>query len=231
MIYLIYKITNRIDGKIYIGAHKTSKLDDGYMGSGKYLKSAQNKYGIENFEKEILEVFDNPETMFEMESILVNQEFVERSDTYNIKPGGEGGFDYINKNGLNNSNNNNIKANNGYKQKFTNVTGNEEWYLERKKLGSEAFRKMHQRRKTDSDFDLKFRDACSKSFKGKKHTEETKRKIGRTNSIHQTGEGNNQFGTMWIYSLTEKVSKKIKKEDFPQWEAEGWGQGRKMKFL
>lgn len=51
--------------------------------------------------------------------------------------------------------------------------------------------------------------------------------IGAANSIHQSGEGNSQFGTRWIYSDEEKTSKKIRAtDDIP----EGWKLGRKMKF-
>jgi hypothetical protein len=45
MNYFIYKTTNLLNGKYYIGMHVTNQIDDGYLGSGKYLNNAIKKYG------------------------------------------------------------------------------------------------------------------------------------------------------------------------------------------
>lgn len=96
--HLIYKTTNLVNNKIYMGAHSTNEVDDGYLGSGKMLHSAIKKYGVENFKREILHMFDSPEEMFEKEKEIVTEEFVSRSDVYNIVTGGFGGFNKGSKN-------------------------------------------------------------------------------------------------------------------------------------
>ena len=90
-MYYIYKITNLINGKTYIGQRKYKKLNDSYMGSGKHLIAAQRKYGIENFKKEIL-VFN----VTKKEHIdLLEKQFIKYyrelgKAEYNIADGGQG---------------------------------------------------------------------------------------------------------------------------------------------
>ena len=91
MKYLIYKTTNKLDGKYYIGCHCTENENDAYLGSGKHLISAIKKYGRENFVKEILYIFDNKQDMFNKEKELVNEEVVNSPLSYNLKIGGSGG--------------------------------------------------------------------------------------------------------------------------------------------
>lgn len=95
MFYFLYKTTNTVNGKIYIGVHRTNDLDDGYMGSGKALRAAFRKYGKDNFVREILEFFDTPEAMYARERDIVNEDFLASESVYNIRCGGHGGFDYL----------------------------------------------------------------------------------------------------------------------------------------
>lgn len=90
MKYIIYKTTNTINGKFYIGLHETDNIDDGYLGSGILLKQSIEKHGKENFKKDILYIFDNKQDMIDKEKEIVNEDFVKRSDVYNMSKGGYG---------------------------------------------------------------------------------------------------------------------------------------------
>lgn len=86
--YIIYKITNKINNKIYVGCHITENINDNYFGSGTRIKRAIKKYGKENFQKEILFVYNNKEDMLNKEAEIVNNIFIKQPNTYNIIVGG-----------------------------------------------------------------------------------------------------------------------------------------------
>lgn len=92
MFYYLYQTKNNLNGKIYVGVHKTNNLYDEYMGSGLKLLNAVKKHGKKNFTKTILETFNNEELMFQKEREVVTDEFLKRTDVYNLRRGGDGGF-------------------------------------------------------------------------------------------------------------------------------------------
>lgn len=106
--HVIYKVTNLKNEKIYVGYHSTSNLEDDYLGSGKLIKKAIEKYGPENFKREILHVFDNMEEALSKEREIVTEEFINDERTYNLQIGGWGGWNYINK----------LKENEAYNQEI-----------------------------------------------------------------------------------------------------------------
>lgn len=87
----IYLTTNLIDGKKYIGQHRSNIFDKSYFGSGILINKAIEKYGRENFKCEILK-----ECYSDEELNLSEKEFVEKFDAsnsdefYNIARGGLG---------------------------------------------------------------------------------------------------------------------------------------------
>ena len=131
MLYTIYKITNNINGKIYIGKHQTKNPNDSYYGSGKFIKAAIKKHGRENFTKEVLFVFSSEKEMNAKEKELITEEFVSRNDTYNAGIGGEGGPHFKYKqhgtymNEINTSDAHRKKVSDGLKKAFSN--GHEVW--------------------------------------------------------------------------------------------------------
>lgn len=220
MFYLVYKVTNLVNGKFYIGAHKTDNKDDDYMGSGTYIKRAIKKYGIENFKKEILVECTSSEEMYRIESELV----VLCEDSYNLKFGGDGGWDYSAKI----LEDIKIKREKTLKEKY-----GDEWKkilakLMRSKVTSEGLSKAGKHRfNTNSQYRctiLKNIENMSSSPAIKAKRIETFKRIE-----HQKGEKNSQYGTCWI-SHELVGSKKCNIDLLPEYIEQGWIKGRNVKF-
>jgi len=86
----IYKITNLINNKIYIGKDTTS--DPNYFGSGLLINRAKQKYGLSKFIKEIIDETNDYNELSVKEIYWINfYKSNDRSIGYNISSGGDGG--------------------------------------------------------------------------------------------------------------------------------------------
>lgn len=103
MISLIYKITNNINGKIYIGKYRRNpnvknflKFEN-YWGSGTYIKRAIKKHGRENFTKEIIVRGDfNKKELCDLEIYYIKKYDATNPEVgYNLTIGGDGGTSII----------------------------------------------------------------------------------------------------------------------------------------
>ena len=212
--HFIYKTVCLITNKFYIGMHSTSNLDDGYLGSGKYLWHSINKHGKENHKLTILEYLDDRKSLGQREKEIVNESFLENPMCMNLKIGGEGGGKFY----------------------------SEEHQLKCSKAGGrKVFQLLAKRHcdklKNDPVYKKKYSETLSKAhsgkgngFYGKKHSEETKEKMKLSHKGTHIGKLNSQYGKCWIYNIEEKQSIRIKKEELNSFLKKGWLKGRKMKF-
>lgn len=213
MFFLIYKITNLVNGKIYIGAHRTKDLNDGYMGSGTQITRAIKKYGLQNFKKDILFIFNSEEEMFAKEAEIVNKDFVLREDTYNITCGGYGS--------------DMKKATRTFLQKLKDpiyyknyCRKQQQKYIDHPDCKQKISNKLKQYYKTHKG-----------SFFGKSHSEQTKQKMKDLHKIHefQCGSKNSQYGKHWIINPITGEKKSLFPKDIQKYLEDGWIYGRSLK--
>jgi hypothetical protein len=194
--YTVYRTTDLTNGKVYVGKHKTDNPNDGYLGSGKLLRRAIEKHGRDSFRKEVLHVFPTEEEMDAKEAELVTEEFCLRDDNYNLCSGGKGGWSYVN----------------------SFVTSEQKSASGRK--GARMSSRSTQRFK-EARYEAAIKPGFYvPSFKDRRHTDDTKRKIAIANA-RMIGSKNSQFGTIWITDGSR--NSKINGTDVVP---DGWRKGR-----
>lgn len=196
-IHYIYKITNLLNNKFYIGKHtqKIGKIDN-YYGSGNIIKSAVKKYGIKNFKKEIISFHDTWCLAYMAEKLVLPENVVNNKQCYNMKPGGLGGA------GLIRSEETKQKISKSHigKTKTKEHVANLSKSQKGKKLTDEHKRKLSIR------FSGEKNNMYGKGYKlkGRKHSEESIQKM--SNSMK--GEKNPQYGKKKTKNILEKISTK-----------------------
>lgn len=159
-MWYVYKVTNKINGKIYVGVHKSDDIaNDTYMGSGVVIRKAIKKYGLSNFSREILFSFDTEKDAYDCENEIVNEEFVNSPLTYNATVGGIGGWSHI--------------KNPGQHMKNPEIA---------EKVGA-ALKKHYEMNPEKKDISRRNFAIASEKNKGRKHSKETLAK--RSKSINE----------------------------------------------
>ena len=217
-----YKITNNLNGFFYYGVHSTDNLNDGYMGSGYRLKKAYKMYGIENFSKEILKFFDTREDALEYESCVVTENLVSDTSCYNMVVGG--GYAPIGVICVVDSNGNKhlVSLDDPRYLSGELVSVNRGKVTVKDKYGN-VFQ-------VDSDDPRYLSGELFGFFKNRKHTEETKRKIGGKNRIHQKGSNNSNYGKCWVKNDILRLNKTIPIDKLDEYVSMGWSKGRNMSY-
>lgn len=207
MYYIIYKTTNLINGKFYIGKHQTKNLDDGYLGSGKLLKRAIEKYGFSNFRREVLETLNSVDELNLTEKKYITEDLVNDRSCYNLKLGGEGGFAGINS-----------SHSKEHLDSIRSVDGCRKGGRAAARVNKEKQAGFYAADKDSLSAWGKKGSALSSKMNGKRHSDKTRLMMSKSHS----GKTNSQFGSFWI---NNGVCSKKCRGPVP----DGWVRGRKCK--
>jgi group I intron endonuclease len=185
---VIYKVTNLLNGKIYVGQDSNNR--DEYFGSGIWISRSIKKYGRKNFKKEIIEVCSSLEELNNKEIFWISKlNSTDPNIGYNVHNGGTGGDRYTN-----NPRIDEIKE----KARLKNLGNNNPFYGKSHTIESKKSISEKQKGKFVSEETKK---KISDSHKGKNIPEEVKKKMSE-NSLNK---GKELSGDVKI-----KISNKLK---------------------
>ncbi|MFA5745627.1 MAG: NUMOD3 domain-containing DNA-binding protein [Candidatus Paceibacterota bacterium] len=176
---IIYKITNLINNKIYIG--QDTKNRPLYLGSGILIKNAVGKYGKHNFKKEILEYCKTQEELNEKEQYWITHfNSTNLNVGYNIALGGSG------KLGVFPSETTRLKMGESHKGDKNHMYGKHLPDSQKQIISNCGKKRVGEKN----------------SFFGKTHSEKTKMEISNANSIHLTSELEDEIVNLYkIYGI------------------------------
>jgi len=219
-MFIIYKTINKIDNHYYIGVHKTTDINDRYLGSGIRLRNAVLKYGISNFEKRVLFVFEDKKLAYQKEKELVNENILKDPLCYNLRIGGEEIDPAICRRGFLT----------GYQKKVGIYDeSRKKEYIE--KIHKLLLNKEYQNRiRSKNPFSNNLWQEKNNIYKNRQNNIDKIKQISEKMKSKSIGENNSQYRTMWIMNLKLKKNRKIKKIEFSKYFLDGWTAGRSISY-
>lgn len=234
--HFVYKTTNLLTGKYYIGMHSTNDLNDGYLGSGKYLKRSIKKNKKENFKIEKIEFFENRKELIKGEKKIVTPELLKDPLCMNLREGGGGSIE-----GVEHSEDYKLRMSLHSSKTFAERVG-----VERAKEWSENISKALIKYNNEVGVSDETRKKLSESHKGQKAWNSGKKtglipwNKGVSGSMKGKGCGvkkgvipwnkgisNNK---VWIFNEALKETKQISPKELENFVSLGWKKGRKIKW-
>lgn len=218
----IYETTNLVNGKKYIGKHKSDKFDNQYLGSGIALKKSVQKYGKQNFSVKILEIIkSNQKELDEKEKEwIVKYNAVKDKMYYNRSYGGENEGWY----GVNKA----VKERGGLSQETKkrmskSKTGNKHPMYGKKhsEKSKEKMSKIKKGKKTS----LETRKKQSEALKGEKAYWYGKRLSKKTKEKLSKAHKDKNRNRRWINN--KLINKYVLKEEVKDYLSKGWKLGMK----
>lgn len=207
----IYLILNKANGKTYVGKHESSKewFEDKYPGSGILLKLAQKKYGIENFEKFLIQYCYDKESLNAAEKFWIAEYRSRGKAEYNLADGGDGGNLFK---GKHHSEETKKKISQTQKGKHHSEEARKKMSKTRKgkkcgPLSEEQKRKISEALKGKTGmkrghFSEEHKRKISEAHKGRHPSEETRRKMSEAHK----GENNEFYGKHHSEEVRRKIS-------------------------
>lgn len=204
-MYYIYLIVNKVNGKTYVGQRKSSKewYDDSYMGSGKRLKLAKQKYGIENFEKFLIQYCSSKEETDKAEKFWIAEYRSRDKAEYNIANGGQGSS--IGFKGKHHTEETKRKISESCKETF------------KSEVVKQKLSKAHKGKYFSDEHKLNLSESLKGKNKGKRRTEEQKIRMSET----MRGENNPFYGKQHSDETKRKISESKKGRP-------SWNKGKKL---
>lgn len=219
----IYKTTNLITNKIYVGQkHSNVFLGERYLGSGKKLKDSIAHYGKENFKAELIEEIDSELLMDEREIYWINfYNATNKNIGYNISEGGNVNRTFI-------GGNNPFYGKHHSEETRKKMSENNSHYMLGKHLSEETKNKIRYKNKnkiisneTREKLSLNAKTNPNYGMKGKKVSDETKLKL----SLSKLGKPSKAKGKVHITNDLE--DKMINLDELSHYLELGWRRGRK----